>query len=748
MLDLSFNRMPSESVITSILLIDTALHTITTRYRILAFRKSSMELVFVKEIRGPFSGNTDDYSYTQFDNISNFRMLFNLSIFGETFLLQAERYDEDSNTYTSPMIAFTTLPRAPILYELSEADMEYGNSGIPTSITLRWEPNWSPEVNINAIGYAVYYSLARRLSGDWEEWLPVSAGDGKLILPLDKAFYAVDTPFLTDDPPFDVRFMVTVVDNSVNQLESRASNIVKYELSDCITAIISREAGTLKYEYENDYTRPVTIHLGTERFDSDETQLMLRRTRYQVPFKGHQETYAYELKATAQLIRPLSVVIYIDLILNTRFEIRILRDGKWVQIPATHNLANQTVTFVLHTITNFALLISDTSLSRYNSLLNTARKKFSHYTNLMLAKMPVWSKLRRNPVNSKGAAFLNVFGLEYEEMKFILDYAVNQQYIDTLDVSRLDWVSKFKPAVILESGNIIKVFDDKNILQETHALEDFLTMDDKGSYRPKVLYDNPFIVDYEEQVVYIRRHHPRVKLEVYKSAYELDLIHEANYDTQWHHIWGFIDEFGMLLDLKRLPYESNIEFKERILDVFANPSNASREGLLNGIARELGIRRNAVWAPRSRPFIIKAPMVIINYIKLNGSVIDKEYISFDEKGNIAISPMIGEFDDGLRYLPDKDGQYIISYVTGLEMHTFYNEHDYIFRHQLYSTEGLATDLFRYYINRIKHEIPIEWGWFTWNQTYWDISDKEMAGYGHIPTVLDSRIKGFRKYRAV
>ena len=80
------------------------------------------------------------------------------------------------------------------------------------------------------------------------------------------------------------------------------------------------------------------------------------------------------------------------------------------------------------------------------------------------------------------------------------------------------------------------------------------------------------------------------------------------------------------------------------------------------------------------------------------------------------------------------------------MHTFFKEHDFIFRHQLYSTEGLATDLFRYYINRIKHEIPIEWGWFTWNQAYWDISDKEMVGYGHIPTVLDAGIKGFEKWR--
>jgi len=182
--------------------------------------------------------------------------------------------------------------------------------------------------------------------------------------------------------------------------------------------------------------------------------------------------------------------------------------------------------------------------------------------------------------------------------------------------------------------------------------------------------------------------------------------------------------------------------------VFANPSNASREGLMNGIARELGIRRNVVWSPRSRPLVIDDPMVIVNYIKLNGIIVDKEHISFNENGSVVISPSVIEYDYERMHAPDKYGRYVVSYVSGLEMHTFFKENDYTFRHQLYDTGGLATKLFEFYINRIKHEIPIEWDWFTWNQAYWDIADEEMSGYGHVPAVLDSEIKGFRRYKEV
>jgi len=54
-------------------------------------------------------------------------------------------------------------------------------------------------------------------------------------------------------------------------------------------------------------------------------------------------------------------------------------------------------------------------------------------------------------------------------------------------------------------------------------------------------------------------------------------------------IWNHFDEFGLLLNLPRLPGERNADYKERLKDVYVNPANSTYIGLKNGIARELGL---------------------------------------------------------------------------------------------------------------------------------------------------------------
>ena len=49
-----------------------------------------------------------------------------------------------------------------------------------------------------------------------------------------------------------------------------------------------------------------------------------------------------------------------------------------------------------------------------------------------------------------------------------------------------------------------------------------------------------------------------------------------------------IDLIGELIDIHRLPEESLKDFKNRILDVYIHPANASYNGLWNSVARELG----------------------------------------------------------------------------------------------------------------------------------------------------------------
>lgn len=53
-------------------------------------------------------------------------------------------------------------------------------------------------------------------------------------------------------------------------------------------------------------------------------------------------------------------------------------------------------------------------------------------------------------------------------------------------------------------------------------------------------------------------------------------------------IFNAFDEHGVLLDLDRIPGENNKVYKRRLLDVGVNRANATYQGLLNGITRELG----------------------------------------------------------------------------------------------------------------------------------------------------------------
>ena len=68
-----------------------------------------------------------------------------------------------------------------------------------------------------------------------------------------------------------------------------------------------------------------------------------------------------------------------------------------------------------------------------------------------------------------------------------------------------------------------------------------------------------------------------------------DNIYNVDSNLSYHQVWNIFDEIGLLYNLKRLPKESNKEFKARILDKAKKPSDSTKQGLSNHIARELGV---------------------------------------------------------------------------------------------------------------------------------------------------------------
>lgn len=55
-------------------------------------------------------------------------------------------------------------------------------------------------------------------------------------------------------------------------------------------------------------------------------------------------------------------------------------------------------------------------------------------------------------------------------------------------------------------------------------------------------------------------------------------------------VFNELDYHGTLLGLQRLPTERNLEYKQRLLDVYVHRANSSYTGLVNGLTRELGLQ--------------------------------------------------------------------------------------------------------------------------------------------------------------
>lgn len=117
-----------------------------------------------------------------------------------------------------------------------------------------------------------------------------------------------------------------------------------------------------------------------------------------------------------------------------------------------------------------------------------------------------------------------------------------------------------------------------------------IVVDDISSY-PNLIYLSP--VDWkltinvvnEKQVVKIYGKHEGGAT---TSVQYIELVNNL-YTQEYQSLWNTFDEHGVLLDIKRLPQESNQDYKQRIESVYSNPAGSSFLGVANSSTRELGL---------------------------------------------------------------------------------------------------------------------------------------------------------------
>lgn len=214
----------------------------------------------------------------------------------------------------------------------------------------------------------------------------------------------------------------------------------------------------------------------------------------------------------------------------------------------------------------------------------------SQFTANMQAMLPQWMKMAKDP-NSVGAQFLNVFGLEFEDIKEYLDESIDNQYIETANIGQIDITYKVPIAlpIVLDMEELDTVSVTKDDVQYQFPIADTI----REFYSNST--ENRAILDRDAGLVYLRPIDELIEGDLLLQPFDtVEINGTPHYEYSLHHIWNSFDEFGLLLGTERLFGERNEAFKTRILNVFQKPGNSTRQGLTNALSRELGIDESEV----------------------------------------------------------------------------------------------------------------------------------------------------------
>ena len=392
---------------------------------------------------------------------------------------------------------------------------------------------------------------------------------------------------------------------------------------------------------------------------------------------------------------------------------------------------------------------------------------FAKYTALMLRKLPYWFKMRKHSKDSLGARYLNIIGLDLDYARYTIGYAYQQCYIGTIDDTQIDFCYKSIIPMPFKLKDIDMVFGNGIGLYRANTLKHFFGIGMHDITDEPLNSFETYYADTERNIIYVRQafnvdnYNPNGKIRIqFKDGTRKE------FSLTEHHVWNYMDELGALVSCPRLPQEPNVEYKKRIEDVFINYSNASRDGLINGIGRELALRRNLEWKDPYRDLELEDSMVVLNSIKINGEYIsqDRVFISAQE------TVIIKAYDEG--EAPDS---VLVTYVHGLEMHELSNikeipesckdyfkfdvrdaisermkfvgrrDIDTVLFNELFTVEEKPKQRLRDYIQIVNTESPIFWDYFRWNEHYWDQNEQDISGTAFIPNLYDGSINGFKEW---
>ncbi|HFQ7765376.1 Low copy number virion structural protein [Clostridioides difficile] len=362
---------------------------------------------------------------------------------------------------------------------------------------------------------------------------------------------------------------------------------------------------------------------------------------------------------------------------------------------------------------------------------------FARYTEKIRLMLPFWFEMKKNPNKSIGIEFLNIFGMELDEIEEILLYASKQIYIESVDEDFVDLVYKVLLPSNFNINNISMVYTNQLILERSWDLYTFFGIKkNEKNLENNISQPDYYFIDEKKKVIYVRESYDKEEDLPFGKIKVKCNNKEFLFELNLHHVWNFFDEFGSLVGCSRLKGEKNHEYKLRILDVFKNPANSTKRGLANGISRELGIREVKEWKDMSKDFVISEKMVLVNTILVDNNLITLDDVYITSTGEIL-----------LKGNPDKKNQSaVVSFIKSLEMYELVDINNKKLSIELYNSDATPTKLLIDYVTKIKEDTSIFWNDFKYDENIWVREDENYDNsFSFLPTFLDSNIKGFSKY---
>jgi hypothetical protein len=342
------------------------------------------------------------------------------------------------------------------------------------------------------------------------------------------------------------------------------------------------------------------------------------------------------------------------------------------------------------------------------------------------AKLPSWFRMRYDK-NSAGWQLIDVFGSILDEYESTAEYAALSKYLKTAPDNQpyVCYMGRL-PAVCFEPDFKFTLHGQGRVLRVVDDIWTFLVSSVPELSTPHLYTHDIAYVDRADRAVYTMAPYDN-KLTVLITNADGRQIASVDITLSKQQLWNTLDELGILLSTPRLPGEDNHSYRLRLYAASRLSHDASKRGLLRGIAKELGLYTEATWHDGGTDFIIPHRYVLPETIMVDYEPVEEGDFIVGDNGQVCL---LGreEYAGQQRH---------VLYAYGVKLQDLSTNDDPEVVALLYKKDGTPSENAVRLKEEIDRAVPVKWGHFIWGDAFWDA-----GAYSLLENIYDAATHGF------